>query len=60
MAKWQRNSLPQNHWRHCGRLIWSGGTYVRPRESAAENTRLAWYQNQCNANVEKKRRRAVA
>jgi hypothetical protein len=46
---------PANLHRIVGRLFYSGGTYVRERESQKENARLAWYQRQCNGNAQRAR-----
>ena len=55
-AKWlAKRETPPNLWRRLGRWIWCGGTYVRERRDAAENIRLAKYQNMCNGNFVRKR-----
>lgn len=46
---------PRNLWKNLGRLIFSGGTYVRARADPKENARLQWFANQCNANRARKR-----
>lgn len=54
-------NTPANLHRKLGRLIYAGGTYVRPR-GTQEDARLAWYQRQCNANAapgSRRLRRAV-
>lgn len=55
-ASWLKaRYTPANLYRTRGRLLYSGGTYVRPR-GTQEDARLAWYQQQCNGNA---RRRAA-
>lgn len=45
---------PANLHRRLGRLVFAGGTYVRPQ--GTDNARLDWYEKQCNGNA---RRRAT-
>jgi len=45
---------PRNFWKRLGRLVFSGGTFVRERADPKENARLKWYANQCNGNRARK------
>lgn len=48
-------NTPRDLWRRLGRLVWSGGTYVRERTNVAENLRLARFQATCNGNHSRRR-----
>ena len=54
-----RRHTPANFHRTRGRLLYAGGTYVRPRGDPKLDARLVWYQRQCNANASKPLRRAL-
>lgn len=45
---------------HRERIVYAGGTYVRERDSAKENARLTWYQEQCNGNARRGMSRKTA